>query len=233
MEHKRLNILDKASGILLAFAVCVVMVIGYQIMTRGYVTIAGHSMFRVVTGSMEPTISVGALLICDDTEIEDIQVNDIVCFKTNMSVIKGQIVTHRVVEIRENDGVLKLVTKGDANSIEDALYVTSSSLIGRVTWYSGAENIVARVISFMSGQVGFLACIVIPVLLICSLSLHHSMSSIQKELAYLQKIELENERKKQLKAIQKEEIRESDEELKARLRAEIRKELGLDDETRQ
>lgn len=228
---KKIRFLDNASGILLAFTVSVVMIIGYQIMTNGYVTIAGHSMFRVVTGSMEPTIHVGALLICDDTKIEDIKVNDIVCFQSNMSVIKGSVVTHRVVDIKEKDGVLKLVTRGDANPVADALYVTSSNLIGRVTWYSGQGNIIAKVISFMSGQIGFLACIVIPVLLFGSLTLHHSMTSIQKELAYLRQLELENERKKQLKAI-KEEVNETDEELRARLRAEIRKELGLDDETR-
>lgn len=230
--NKKISFLDKASGILLAFAVTVVMIIGYQIMTRGYVTIAGHSMFRVVTGSMEPTISVGALLICDDTAIEDIRINDIVCFQSNMSVIKGSVVTHRVVDIKDHDGVLRLTTRGDANVVADALYVTSSNLIGRVTWYSGQGNIVAKVISFMSGQIGFLACIVIPVLLLGSLTLHHSMTSIQKELAYLQQLELENERKKRLKAI-KEEVSETDEELRARLRAEIRKELGLDDETGQ
>ena len=227
--NKKISFLDKASGILLAFAVTVVMIIGYQIMTRGYVTIAGHSMFRVVTGSMEPTISVGALLICDDTAIEDIRINDIVCFQSNMSVIKGSVVTHRVVDIKDHDGVLRLTTRGDANVVADALYVTSSNLIGRVTWYSGQGNIVAKVISFMSGQIGFLACIVIPVLLLGSLTLHHSMTSIQKELAYLQQLELENERKKQLRAI-KEEVNETDEELRARLRAEIRKELGLENE---
>ena len=34
-----------------------------QVLTRGYVTLGGYSLFRVVSGSMEPTISTGALLI--------------------------------------------------------------------------------------------------------------------------------------------------------------------------
>ena len=34
-----------------------------KVLTRGYVTLGGYSLFRVVSGSMEPTISTGALLI--------------------------------------------------------------------------------------------------------------------------------------------------------------------------
>ena len=230
--NKKYLFLEKASGIILAFAICVVMVIGFQITTQGYASIAGHSMFRVVTGSMEPTISVGALLICDDVDIEDVKVNDIVCFKSSLTVIKGKIVTHRVVDVINEDGVIRLKTRGDANSIEDALYVTSSNLIGKVSWYSNQGNIVAKVISFMSGQIGFLACIVIPVLLLGSLALHHSMVNIQKELAILQQLELEHERNKQLKQETQDVVlhsEETEEELKARLREEIRKELGLDE----
>lgn len=231
---KKYKLLEITTGIILIIALIFAMTVGYSIFTKGYVTIGGHSMFRVVTGSMEPTIYTGSLLICDDSEISEIEVNDIVCFRSTLTAVKNQIVTHRVIEIQNKDNSIRLITKGDANSIEDALYVTSQNLIGKVTWYSQEGNIIAKVISFMNGQIGFLACIVIPVLLVCSLALHHSMMNIQRELAELRRLEIENERRKKLEEIHDIQLTrtETEEELRARLRAEIRKELGLDDETR-
>ena len=116
--------------------------------------------------------------------------------------------------------------------MEDALDVSTNNLIGRVVWYSQEGNLVARVISFMNGEIGFLACIVIPVLVVCGMTLHHSMMSIQKDIAELRRLELQKQRKKELEKVnQKTDLHiETEEELRARLRAEIRKELGLEDE---
>ena len=65
------------SSVFLALAASLCLIFAVQVATRGYVTIGGRSLFRVVTGSMEPTISVGAVLVCKDTEIEQIQKGDI------------------------------------------------------------------------------------------------------------------------------------------------------------
>lgn len=224
---KKYNVLEIVTRILLLISLVLAMTVGYQILTNGYVSIGGYSMFRVVTGSMEPTINTGALLICEDASIDEIEVNDIVCFRSNMTAIKNQIVTHRVIEIQNNENNLRLITKGDANTVEDALYVTSYNLIGKVTWYSQEGNIIAKVISFMNGQIGFLSCVVIPVLVVCGLTLHNSMVNIQKEIAELKRLEIESDRQK-LEESNK--YQETEEELRARLRAEIRKELGLEDE---
>ena len=51
------------SAVILVLAVVLAMVVCIQVLTRGYVTIAGNSLFRVVTGSMEPTMPVGSILI--------------------------------------------------------------------------------------------------------------------------------------------------------------------------
>ena len=222
---KKYLVLEILSGFILVLSVVLVFTVVTQISNKGYVQIFGKSMFRVVTGSMEPTIETGALLICDDTDIYDIQINDIVCFESNNSMMRGQVITHRVVDMKEINGVLRLTTKGDANTVEDALYVTENNLIGRVTWYSTDQDLIAKVISFMSGKIGFLACIVIPVLLVCGFALKESMKNIQLELEELRRIEAGLHKKEVVV-----ESQETDEELRARLRAEIRKELGLDDE---
>ena len=228
MERKKLKHLEIGSTLLLVFAVVTVVGVMLQVTSKGYVTIGGYSMFRVATGSMEPTIETGALLICDQTPIEDIQVDDIICFESTSQMMLGQVITHRVVDIQLVDGILRLTTRGDANVVEDALYVTEKNLIGKVTWYSQDKDIMASVISFMSGKIGFLSLIVIPVLLISSIALKESMKSIKHDMYELRRLEIEAARRKQEEQ-QKQMLLEADEELIARLRAEIRKELGLDD----
>lgn len=218
---KKIKFLEMCATIFLTVSILSVFVVVVQTTTNGYVSIAGKSMFRVVTGSMEPTIETGALLICGKTDIEEIKLNDIVCFTSNNQMLRGEVITHRVVDIKNINGTLRLTTQGDANVAEDALYVTESNLLGKVVWYSSESNIIAKVISFMNGKIGFLACIVLPVLLICVFVLRESMNNIQKELIELRRLENETHKKKH---------QETEEELKARLRKEIRKELGLDEQ---
>ena len=81
------------------------MIFSIQVVSKGFVTVGGYSTFRVVTGSMEPTISTGALLICKNTPIEKIEEGEIICYRSEAEEIYGSIVTHRVVAVYEKDGV--------------------------------------------------------------------------------------------------------------------------------
>ena len=115
--------------VLLVLAVTLCLYSTIQVLSKGYANIGGFMMFRVVTGSMEPTIPVGALLLTKETDIENIEVDDIVCFRTQVPEIWGKIVTHRVVGISKTEsGRILLETKGDANIVEDGYYVDESNL---------------------------------------------------------------------------------------------------------
>ena len=168
------------SAVILVLAVVLAMVVCIQVLTRGYVTIAGNSLFRVVTGSMEPTMPVGSILICRDTPIDDIREGDIVCFRSMGSAGVGKIITHRVVAVLQNgDGDTLLETRGGANLSADGNYVQADNLIGRVVWYAGQES---KVLTFITSRFGFLSCIAIPILLVSTLILSESVRSIHKDL---------------------------------------------------
>ena len=62
-----------AGTIVLCFAVLFSLFISIQIVVRGYADIAGYSVFRVLTGSMEPTLSVNTLVVSHKTNIEKIK----------------------------------------------------------------------------------------------------------------------------------------------------------------
>ena len=56
------------SSLALVIAVVLCLTVVVQVTTNGYVQIGGYSLFRVITGSMEPEIPVNSLLICKKTE---------------------------------------------------------------------------------------------------------------------------------------------------------------------
>jgi signal peptidase I len=148
---------------------------------------------------MEPTIPTGSVLLSQKTDIDQIELNDIVCYRTRVTEIAGSIVTHRVVSIQTDEsGVIYLETRGDANLSSDPYYVDETNLVGRVIWYGGKGSVWNDMLSFLSGKIGFLACIVIPILLIAGGILQGSVRSLRKEMAELRRELYENKKKEEL-----------------------------------
>ena len=180
--EKLAKIASVATGCALVAAVALCLVFLIQIMTVGYVRLFGCSLFRVVTPSMEPTISVNALLLCRDTEIGDVRAEDIVCFRSRDPSILGRAITHRVVRVLYEGDEIKLETKGDANPVPDLYFVTSANLIGKVTWYTEKTNILTSLVALMNDSIGFLACIVFPSILIACLLMRRGVRNIRSEM---------------------------------------------------
>lgn len=171
-----------AGTIVLCFAVLFSLFISIQIVVRGYADIAGYSVFRVVTGSMEPTLSVNALVVSHKSDIEKIKVKDIVVFRSPTGAGSDRIVTHRVVSVVWENGTAALETRGDANPVADSRMVRQKDLIGKVIWYSDKEGGIVSVMGFLGSKTGFLACIALPILLLGGLILRSCIVSIQKDL---------------------------------------------------
>lgn len=181
------------SSVFLLAVVILCVFVAAQLFTKGYASIAGYSVFRVVTGSMEPEIPTGAILINKKTDISHIKENDIVCFVARVEAIRGKVITHRVTEVlTDAQGRIYLETRGDANLVTDQYYVDEDNLIGRVTWHSGKEVVLTDMLSFLSGKVGFFACIVMPLLVVAGLIFQGAVRNIQKDIFRLRE-EIRNE----------------------------------------
>lgn len=90
------------------------------------VKIFGKSFLIVTTGSMEPTIKSGELIII--SENDNYEINDIVTYIDNDNFL----ITHRIISINEENGV---ITKGDGNNIEDD-EIEISRIKGKVIYHS-------------------------------------------------------------------------------------------------
>lgn len=86
----------------------------------------GYDMFAVISGSMEPNIHVGSIVYTKPTDFKDLKVNDVIGYKLSADTM----VTHRIVSIDEKNKTV--VTKGDANEVEDSAPVAQDSIVGKV-----------------------------------------------------------------------------------------------------
>lgn len=229
LENEELNISVKSkivntvTSLLLGLTVVLCLYVVIQVMSHGYASFGGYSVFRVVTGSMEPTIPVGAIILTDDVEITQVEVGDIVCFRAKNAEIRGEIITHRVIGILENaDGLAMLQTKGDANPAMDGYYVTQANLVGRVIWNTGGSSVLSDIVAFFTNKIGFLACIAVPSLILAGLLLRDCVANIKGDLEKALE-ELAAEPEEEPYVITEEEYREMYE----RIRAELIEELGL------
>lgn len=83
--------------------------------------IFGFAQVIVLSGSMHPEIEAGDFLIIYKSKTY--HVDDIVTFRK-----EGSLITHRIIEF---DGGDKVITKGDANNVNDAL-ISTDKIEGRV-----------------------------------------------------------------------------------------------------
>ena len=176
------SVLSIALTVLLVLSFVLCITITTQVKTKGIASVGGYSLFRVVTGSMEPTISTGALLLCDDIDIEDIVVGDIICFFSQDKYMAGSVITHRVYKVDTHNNIINLYTKGDANLAVDGYTVTEDNLIGIVRWYTSENNFFAKCMRFLTSKTGFLSGIVLPILITGTIILRNSIKSIMEDL---------------------------------------------------
>lgn len=152
--------------------------------------IFGHYLMFVETGSMEPTLPIGTILLVKDSRIQDIKIDDIVSFHSTITlggVTHDVIITHRVVDIRSDQTGTHLITKGDANELEDDIPVNQNILVGKTILY-------ITFLSFLKDFFGNTSLILfIVVLIVLTLVLVEGANLIKLSVKY----KLEKEQDKQ------------------------------------
>lgn len=180
-KGNRLGSILSTFALVISVIICLTVVT--QVVSNGFVQLGGFSLFRVVTGSMEPELPVGSLLICRQTDVDEIQKGDIICFRSRNPQIMGKIITHRVINITvSGDGDVLLETKGDANLSADSEFVTRKNLIGRVDHYAKDGNLMASLVSILTDRIGFLMLILFPTLLIAGFILRSCMMNMRRDI---------------------------------------------------
>lgn len=109
----------------------------------------------VFTGSMEPAIHVGSVVVIKPVDAETLKTGDIICFKLSQSTS----VTHRIINVTDGG----FVTKGDANEDPDQWTVKRENVIGKVIF---TIPYIGYIGYFVRTPIGFILLIIIPATLL-------------------------------------------------------------------
>lgn len=128
--------------------------------------IFGGRSFSVMSGSMEPSISTGDLVITLPIAPPDAQPGDVVTFTDPE---KGdRLITHRVASAVDRGDAYAFVTKGDANDTVERWTVPADGRIGRVVFHVPALGYVMALGGTPAARI---ALITIPALLLAGFAL--------------------------------------------------------------
>jgi len=172
------------------------------------VNVFGRSLLTVVTGSMEPSLHTGDYIYVKKVPADELEVGDIITFRSEESDVSGKLVTHRIIEITpEGD----FVTKGDANTIADSKRIRQDQIIGK---YTGKAKFFKWINSFADRRKLLLILVIIPMTLIALYEVR-TISKLGETVREKQEADSENMEKLMREAIDKEKERLAREEASA------------------
>lgn len=120
-------------------------------------SVFGYEFFIITSGSMEPTINTGDFIIIKKVDTSQLKINDIITFKED-----NAIVTHRIIEVKNENGEYIFITQGDANNVKDNNTVSTNQIIGK---YNVTIPLLGKIVLFVQKPEGLAILIAIPILL--------------------------------------------------------------------
>jgi signal peptidase I len=123
----------------------------------------GYHSFVVMSGSMEPAIRTGDVVIDKKTAPGLSKVGDIVTYRD--PYFHNHLVTHRVRAVSVSGGKASFVTKGDANNNGQRWSVSTSGSIGVVKFRIPK---LGYALVWINSRLGRVTLIIVPLVLLCA-----------------------------------------------------------------
>ena len=121
----------------------------------------GYETLTVLSGSMEPAIRTGDVVVDAKIRPLEARVGDVVTFSDPEN--RARLITHRVRRVQRSANSVRFVTKGDANNAVEKWNVPVSGTIGRVEYRVPK---LGYVMAHLSGRSARFLLVVVPALLL-------------------------------------------------------------------
>lgn len=142
---------------------------------KGVANFLGKIPLSIQTNSMEPKIKVGDLIVTEKYDGKELKEDAVISFfavEQDRKIIK----THRIIEVKHNEGIVSYITQGDNNPGRDEMPVTQFDII---SVYNGTRiGFLGKAFDFLKSQWGFFIFIVLPLFMFFIYQLYTFMSLI-------------------------------------------------------
>ena len=103
--------------ITILICILLIFIIFMQKITDSNKSFYGYRLFRVVSGSMIPKYDIGEVVLCKETNVNDIKIGDDIVYKGIFGELENKIIMHEVVSInKDKDGKTVISAKGITNN---------------------------------------------------------------------------------------------------------------------
>ena len=160
-----MKVIKKVIIVLCLILFIVIMTIGITIIYKSYSepnripSVFGWKPFIVLSSSMEDTIMPGDLILTKEIDALELKEGDVISFRTN----KYTVVTHRIINIVDEEGERKYYTKGDNNDTADINPVCNNQIEG-IYRYRIPE--LGKIALNLQKPIGIVICIALPLIIV-------------------------------------------------------------------
>jgi len=134
----------------------------------------GWKVDAVFSGSMEPGLKLGSVVVTRPVEAEEIKAGDIITF---YSPLNEKLMSHRVVAV-EHGSSFHFQTKGDASEDADPFVVPAENVVGKVCLHLPYFGYVTQ---FVKTPLGFLLTICLPGLVVIVMEIRNIRCVLTEE----------------------------------------------------
>jgi signal peptidase len=115
-----------------------------------------ESSYVVTSGSMEPAIDVGAVILVERVDTATLGTGDVITFRRDRT---ARPVTHRVISVQDQGNDRSFLTKGDANEEPDREPIPASAVVGKVAL---VVPLIGYVVTYAQTDMGVILLVVLP-----------------------------------------------------------------------
>lgn len=146
---------------ILIVAFCALML--YTKSTGNLLFLGNRACIYVLSESMEPLIPARSFIWVEKVDASDVEVEDIIMFRSDDPAIQGSYNTHKVVAVVGDHA--EFVTRGIHNYVDDEYTAKAANVAGR---YVGNAKVLNAFANWFSTKVGLLVTLIVIIAICCA-----------------------------------------------------------------
>ena len=164
-----MNIIKKIMSIfgkvITAFLIVIMLIILITRLSGNTPNLFGYSFYRIATDSMTPSLEVGDLIITKKVkDFSSLELEDVITYNCEKGRLAGMSITHRIIEINNENGSYSFITQGTKEGATVDEYPVLEHQIDGVMVCKVA--FIGKVVGFVTQPYVFFIIIIVP-LVVC------------------------------------------------------------------
>lgn len=191
------NILKRKINILIYIILIPILIYNISLIIQAVIKTSetpnflGIKTYVIISGSMEPNLQIGDIVIVKKVAQNELKQGDIISYRQGQSVI-----THRIAEVIDKEGEVEYKTKGDNNNAEDSGIISYEMIEGKVVKHISQIGKIAIILQKKGTIIFIILILYIYILYSSSIKKKRALRKLKREEFESKRLEKEYEQKK-------------------------------------